>query len=191
MQKNDNKILLILDLDETLIHATHVEQNMPVDFMLDDYLIYKRPFVDEFFTILQDDFIFAVWSSATNGYVNRIVKQIIPNFISLEFVWSRERCTLRRDFLMEYGYDPDYYEYTKPLSKVKAKGYDLQKILIVDDTPFKCFANYGNAIYPKAFEGDKNDDELLYLAKYLQTLKNKDNVRTIEKRYWRSEVKNL
>ncbi len=185
------KILLILDLDETLIHATHIEQDMAVDFMLEDYLVYKRPFVDEFFTSLQDDFLFAVWSSATNGYVNKIVKQIIPHFIALEFVWSRERCTLRRDVLMEYGHDPDYYEYTKPLSKVKAKGYDLQKILIVDDTPFKCFANYGNAIYPKTFEGDKNDDELLYLAKYLKTLKDKNNVRNIEKRYWRTEVKNL
>ena len=45
--------------------------------------------------------------------------------------------------------------------------------------------NYGNAIYPKAFEGDPDDRELLLLAAYLETMRHQTNVRKIEKRRWR------
>ena len=35
--------LLILDLDETLIHATPVPLAMPANFQFDRYHVYKRP----------------------------------------------------------------------------------------------------------------------------------------------------
>ncbi|MBL4648592.1 MAG: hypothetical protein JKY03_02595 [Aureispira sp.] len=57
---------------------------------------------------------------------------------------------------------------------------------MVDDSPEKTQNNYGNAIYPNEFIGNLEDDELLYLLKYLKTLKDKTNVRGIEKRGWRS-----
>lgn len=60
--------------------------------------------------------------------------------------------------------------------------------MIVDDTPHKSKDNYGNAIYPKEYKGDKNDNELLLLADYLLTLKDKTNVRRIEKRGWKSKL---
>jgi len=37
--KNDNKILLILDLDETLIHATDQKIEGEPDFSIFDYLV--------------------------------------------------------------------------------------------------------------------------------------------------------
>jgi RNA polymerase II subunit A small phosphatase-like protein len=58
----------------------------------------------------------------------------------------------------------------------------------VDDSPHKSKDNFGNAIYPKPFLGDSDDDELPKLAQYLLTLKDKSNVRRIEKRFWRNEV---
>jgi RNA polymerase II subunit A small phosphatase-like protein len=59
-------------------------------------------------------------------------------------------------------------------------------VLIVDDTPRKCIHNYGNAIYVREYEGQVDDDELLHLGRYLSTLKDADNVRTLEKRGWRT-----
>ena len=61
-------------------------------------------------------------------------------------------------------------------------------MLIIDDTPRKCKYNYGNAIYPKEFLGDKNDDELKLLFEYLLKIKDVKNFRTIEKRGWRDEI---
>jgi RNA polymerase II subunit A small phosphatase-like protein len=57
-----------------------------------------------------------------------------------------------------------YYEYTKKLHKLKRKGYKLEQILIVDDTPAKPAFNYGNAIYIKPFTGSPTDSELLNLC---------------------------
>ena len=82
--------------------------------------------------------------------------------------------------------DPwDHLHYLKPLTKVRKAGWPLQRVLIVDDTPEKCLRNYGNAIYPRPFEGAEDDSELSLLGRYLATLKDETNVRTIEKRRWR------
>jgi carboxy-terminal domain RNA polymerase II polypeptide A small phosphatase len=75
--------------------------------------------------------------------------------------------------------------YEKRLDKLKKKGFRLEQILIIDDSPEKARANYGNAIHIKEFTGDPNDCELRYLYDYLLTLKTVQNVRTIEKRGWR------
>jgi len=125
--------------------------------------------------------------------VKEIAKRIFPQEINLEFVWGRSRCTYKRNLIIdEYGYyDNDFNNhclYTKPLKKLKRKGYKLEKVLIVDDTPHKSKDNYGNAIYPKEFKGETNDNELKKLSLYLKTLKDKQNVRRIEKRHWRNEV---
>ncbi|MDJ0713181.1 MAG: NIF family HAD-type phosphatase [Prochloraceae cyanobacterium] len=40
--------LLILDLDETLIHSTDKQLQCPGDLKIEEYNVYKRPSVDEF-----------------------------------------------------------------------------------------------------------------------------------------------
>ncbi len=80
------------------------------------------------------------------------------------------------------------YANLKDLKKVKKKGYNLNQILVIDDTPKKLSRNYGNHIKIKPFVGDPNDQELLLLEKYLITLKSAPNVRTIEKRGWQNTI---
>lgn len=72
---------------------------------------------------------------------------------------------------------------------MKKKGFGLEKILIVDDTPLKARTNYGNAIYIKEFKGDVFDKELAYLNEFLFSIKDVENVRTIEKRGWADAFK--
>ena len=190
--KNEEKILLILDIDETLIHATEQELNRKADFEVYDYFVYQRPYLKEFLMKVSEDFLLAVWSSASDEYVEEIVRRIFPKDIQLEFVWGRSRCTYRRNLQIdEFGYYSDeyfrHYHYVKSLKKLKRKGYQLERILIIDDTPHKSKDNYGNVIYPKEYKGDLMDNDLKKLSKYLPLLKDSSNVREIEKRNWRNQ----
>ncbi len=190
MEKAGNrKILLILDIDETLMHASDKELHRDFDFKIGPYFVYKRPGLNDFLYEVSNNFQLAIWSSASDNYVLEAVKHLIPIDIKLAFVWARTKCTYRsslRNGAIEYR---DHYNYIKPLKKLKRKGFDLNQILIVDDTPSKSQDNYGNAIYPSEYLGKKNDDELIYLAQYLSSIKDLTDVRKIEKRAWRSQTK--
>jgi carboxy-terminal domain RNA polymerase II polypeptide A small phosphatase len=184
------KILLILDLDETLIHATPEKIHDNFDFQVFHYFVYQRSFLKEFIATCAEHFELAVWSSASDDYVAEIVEKIFPKEIKLAFVWGRSHCTaVLSPKIDEYGHynldETSHYDYVKILKKVKKLGFHLDKTLIVDDTPAKVANSFGNAIYPKIYEGDPNDTELLQLSAYLLTLKDSENVRKIEKRFWR------
>ena len=181
-----NKPLLILDVDKTLIYATKQPLNRTADFTVFDYHVYRRPHLDTFIERVSKWFDIAIWSSAGNHYVQSIIRNLNLT-TDLQFVWSRNEATAKRQLndFYETGADTEYY-YVKRLKKVKRKGYQLERILIVDDSPHKSQLNYGNAIYPKPYLGALEDDELLKLLVYLNSIKDEPNFRTIEKRNWRN-----
>ena len=72
------KALLILDLDETLVHATATQIREDFDFQVYNYYVYKRPGLTKFLAHCGAHFTLAVWSSASDDYVQAIVKQIFP-----------------------------------------------------------------------------------------------------------------
>ena len=178
MESKSDK-LIILDLDETLIHATHNELDIPFDFKFDKYFVYERPHLRQFLTNISNNFSLGIWSSASDEYVNEIVRHIKPDNVEFIMVWGRSKCSLKRDTTF------DTYCFEKRLDKLKKNGFKLEQILIVDDSPSKSRTNYGNAIHIKEFTGDKSDSELSHLYEYLMTFKTVSNVRTIEKRGWR------
>ena len=178
MDSKYDKILLILDLDETLIHASEAKlASVEYDFVYAEYFVYKRPGLDEFLNSIKEDFIIAVWSSASDDYVTSIASNIFKDSIEPEFIWGRSKCTFKRDIEL------DTYYFAKHLEKLKRKGYELERILIIDDSSEKVKDNFGNAIYIKEFTGTP-DSELNKLSTYLQELKSASNVRGIEKRGW-------
>ncbi|CAA9282196.1 MAG: hypothetical protein AVDCRST_MAG56-3817 [uncultured Cytophagales bacterium] len=189
---HDDKILLILDLDETLIYASERPLDRPADFCVFDYYVYKRPHLEAFLRTCNRHFALAVWSSADDAYVEAVVKHIVPPEIRLAFVWGRSRCTHCFDAAaFEAGGHAnhyDHYNYLKVLKKVKRRGYSLNRVLIVDDTPGKARRNYGNVIYPKEYLGEAAGEELTHLLSYLLQLKDAENVRTLEKRNWRNKL---
>ncbi|MHC5537137.1 NIF family HAD-type phosphatase [Singulisphaera rosea] len=177
-----NPILLILDLDETLIHATEQPLGHDHDFVVGPYAVYHRPHLAEFLDACSTCFSLAVWSSASDDYVQEVVGQILPPDFALAFVWGNSKCVGRFD---SETYDT---EYLKDLKKVKRQGYDLRRVLIADDTPCKVRRHYGNAIYVPAFMGDPKDEVLPRLASYLISLRDVPNVRTVEKRTWLAQT---
>lgn len=128
MDQKSNK-LLILDLDETLIHAS--EEKLPIveDFKFDKYWVYKRPFVDSFLLDISQHFKIGIWSSADDAYVAGIIDSIKPEGVSFEIIWGKSRCSLCRD------YEHDKYYFEKRLDKLKKKGFRKEQIIVVDDSP--------------------------------------------------------
>ncbi len=182
MQLLNQRHLLILDLDETLIHAKENAETVelpPPSFTIPGYQIWKRPFVDAFIEKIMDWFDVAVWTSSSNSYAEAVIPQIFPNPDRLIFVWSRSKCTLH--------YDHDLWEYSwrKNLDKVKRQfKRSLEHILIIDDSSKKLDRHYGNLISVLPFKGSMQDTELRDILPFLEWIRSAPNVRVIEKRNW-------
>ena len=176
-------LLVILDLDETLFHASEVPLDRPADFeVCEKYHVYLRPGLAEFLEGLFSRFKVATWTAATEDYASQIVDNILPEGAPVEFLWCRNRCSPRHDFESHEEY------WLKNLSKIKRKGYTLERTLFVDDTSRNLEKHYGNLVTICPFEGDLADDELRPLLDYLCTFENCTNVRKVEKRNWRKRV---
>jgi TFIIF-interacting CTD phosphatase-like protein len=188
MVKSKDK-LLILDLDETLIHATEKPLVQQSDFSVYTYHVYKRPYLDIFLTTCLDWFDVAVWTSSGSEYAAKVVETIFPDPQALAFVWTSERCSTvyNHNYDLIDNYYPQYYS-RKLLKKVKRRGYDLESVIAIHDTPKKWEKSYGNLVRVTPFEGDESDRELEHLLVYLDTLKNENNIRSIEKRGWRDKI---
>jgi len=178
----DERHLLILDLDETLVHATSVHLARSPDFEIPPYVLYLRPGVLDFLDWVLTCFRVAVWTSSSPKYAEIVTNILFDDPSKLEFVWARNRCTPRRDFERDIWWD------SKSLHKVKRRGYDLRHVLAIDDNPEKYARNYGNLVAVSPYQGSADDDELHYLRRYLEQLMLHPNVRNIEKRAWRRRM---
>lgn len=179
--------LLILDLDETLVHAKEKEglPGRQPDHRLGSIFIYKRPHLAAFLCRMAEHYNLAIWSAGSSPYVEPTVQALfaaLPRPIQPVFVWSRNRLTRRYDHEAHEEY------FIKELKKVGAQGFNLERTLIVDDLERNSERNFGNAVYIKPFEGAMDDCELLCLGDYLIDLLAEGaekNFRKVEKRGWR------
>ncbi|MBV6624580.1 MAG: HAD family hydrolase [Rivularia sp. (in: Bacteria)] len=176
--------LLILDIDETLIYSSETQLERTPDFKLDEYFVYIRPGLEEFISNCSKLFYLAVWTASGSDYAHEVIKNIFPKELQLEFIFTGERCLVKRNL------DLDIIEIFKPLKKVKKKGYSLNHVLIVDNLTETFKYNYGNGILVKEYLGEEHDRELFLLFKYLETIGTEENVRIIDKRHWKSKIAN-
>ena len=181
LEQMSHRKLLVLDLDETLIHATEQSLEREADFMVGKYHVYARPYLKEFLQYAFREFDVGVWTSAGAQYAKDIVSEVFKDTVPL-FLFSSLRCTLRRNF------NTNEYVPVKRLSKLKSMGYRLEQIIAIDDTPEKHKENYGNLVHIQEYKGEANDAELPLLSEYLGELAREPNIRAVEKRGWRSRV---
>ena len=179
---NKNK-LIILDIDETLIHSTETSLSSNPDFIIAPYYIYKRPYVDEFLLYCRKEFEVAIWTSGTADYALAIINALFPKDYPLAFSFFRDRCTSR------YNYSTGSFDQIKDLKKVKRKGYALHNVLMIEDSPENLARQYSNVIPIESFTGDSSDNELQHLIVFLDLLKTVEDVRKIEKRDWKNRLK--
>ncbi len=175
-----SKALLILDLDETLVHSTERPLARHADFILGELRVHRRSFLGEFVDAALSWFDVAVWSSGSAAYVHAVVERIFPSSTGLRFVWSRERCTRRLDA------DSQEYYWAKNLDKGRRAGFPLSRVIAIDDSAEAFASHYGNHIGIQPYTGQEGDTDLQRVLPFLDWLRTVENVRAVDKRRWRS-----
>ncbi|KAL3185746.1 hypothetical protein MRX96_028647 [Rhipicephalus microplus] len=127
--------ILVLDLDETLIHSHHdgvirqmVKPGTPPDFVLKvtidrhpvRFFVHKRPHVDYFLDVVSQWYELVVFTASMEIYGAAVADKLDNNRGILRKRYYRQHCTL------------DYGSYTKDLSAITQ---DLSSIFILDNSP--------------------------------------------------------
>jgi len=146
--------LVIFDLDETLVHACLEPLAQPADLRFADYFIYIRPYAADLVKFASAKFSVAVWSSASPEYVEFISNALFGDRHALLFRWDVQKCVQKVDSRT------NGYVYIKDLRKVMKHGYQVEEIVIVDDSPEKIQRQPRSHLVVKPFYGDKQDKEL-------------------------------
>ena len=82
----DDRMLLVLDLDETLLHATETPLAHEAPHMVPPYFLYLRPGLSEFVKQASTLFRLAVWTSSSPAYARAVCPLIFQDTAPLEFV---------------------------------------------------------------------------------------------------------
>lgn len=184
------KKIIIFDLDETLIHATKQKLNIQEDFQYEDYYVYKRPYVDEFLVACSKLCAIAIWSSADDDYVQSISNQLINDSINLDFIWGRSECWIKiaKVYDEDTGLKRKEYQNIKPLEKIRRKGFKMNNLLIIDDSPYKVKDNPDNYFIIEAFEGNQEDQVLKSLLSYLKIIITDGDFKEVNKDDWKKKI---
>ncbi len=172
--------LLILDIDETLLHSSRRGLSRVHDFLLGNYYVYLRPHVRELFEFCRSRFRVAIWTSSSRNYALGTMHRLLPPDYPLEFLWSRQRC------LEVFRQETQELEHIKDLQDVESLGYGLGEVIFVDDTPRKLQRHSHNLVPISPFMGSSDDRELLVLMEYLEHLRAVEDVRRVDKKDWQT-----
>lgn len=159
-----NKKLLVLDLDETLVHSSFkylrsADFVLPVD--IDDQIhnvyVIKRPGVDEFLQRVGELYEVVVFTASVNRYGDPLL-DILDKNSSIHHRLFREAC---------YNYEGNYI---KNLSQL---GRPLSDIIILDNSPASYIFHPQHAIPISSWFSDTHDNELLDIIPLLEDLAKK------------------
>jgi len=162
------KMCLVLDLDETLVHSSFraVEgADFVIPVRIEDVVHYvyvmKRPWVDEFLSILAPHYELVVYTASLNKYADPLLDLLDPKEL-IEHRLFRESC-------VQWGGN-----YVKDLSILNR---DLRRTIIIDNSPSSYIFNPDAAIGCTSFVDDPNDMELKHICGFLLKLKDCEDVR--------------
>lgn len=155
LPSQENKITLVLDLDETLVHSVFFYiPRCDFSFMTDPLHLISvcvRPGVKDFILKMGTLYELVLFTVGNNIYATRIIDFIDPQHM-IKYRLFRDSCTFSRG------------NFVKDLSKL---GRDLQRVIILDDSPASYMFQPYNALPISSWIGDPNDDELIRVQKFL------------------------
>ena len=148
------KPTLVMDLDETMVHADDA-----FDLELTEYSTHftLRPGLRRFLAEISPLYEIIVFTASTPKHADPLLEAIDPDHKFFKCVLYRSSCVPIK------GY------FVKDL-RVIGKVRDLENVLLVDDSLISMAFNLENGISISSYNGDKEDGELLLLEKYLKTL---------------------
>ncbi|CAG0914795.1 unnamed protein product [Notodromas monacha] len=171
--------VMVLDLDETLIHSHHegvirqtVKPGTPPDFSLRvvidlhpvRFFVHKRPHVDYFLDIVNNWFELVVFTASMEIYGAAVSDKLDNKRGILRRRYYRQHCTL------EFG------SYSKDLSAICD---DLSSVFILDNSPGAYRGYPENAVPIKSWFSDPTDTALLNLLPMLDALRFCQDVRSV------------
>lgn len=181
---DDNKLNIILDLDNTLLSAIPSEEFPWEDKEIEEkavkfdihnmehyYIIFERPHLQKFLDFIFDNFNVTIWSAASKNYVLFIVKNII----------LKKKNRHLKNILFSYHCSKSKKMYKGGVKKLKMlweifdlTDYREDNTFIIDDLdnvkkiqPCNCYHIEEFEFFNKDSEKDK---ELLKLEKFLENL---------------------
>ncbi|KAL6622248.1 hypothetical protein LY90DRAFT_397486 [Neocallimastix californiae] len=170
-RKRKEKKVLVLDLDETLIHSTSRgsrNHDYMIEVLLDKhiclYYVYKRPYVDSFLKKVSEWYKVVVFTASLKEYADPVIDYLDPEKKIFSKRYFRESCQFRNGI------------YMKDLQVIEK---DLSKICLVDNSTFSFEINKENGIPIETWINDPKDRELLNLLPFLDALRFVEDVRSI------------
>ena len=162
-----SKKILLLDLDETLIHADFAKEyendtKNPYDTIvsfeseneINNVGIFLRPGVKLFLENLSKFFEIGIFTASVSEYADEVIKFLDPENNFIKFKLYRKNCVNVNDIL-----------------KVKdlriLKNFDLKNVVLVDNNMYSFAAQLSNGILINSFYCNKNDNELYNVYGYL------------------------
>lgn len=160
--------LLILDLNGTLVSRNRSNKSM-----------YARPYSQEFFDYIFDNFTVMLWSSAKPHSVNYMSRIFGDRKEKLSLIWDRDSLGLSsKDFNRKVITIKDM----KKVWQHYSGKYDATNTILLDDSRKKTVLQPYNAIHPTEFEHfstafvSSGESELLHVMKYLKAIQFQSNI---------------
>jgi len=172
----DRQKTLILDMDETLIHAKpkiKANEDFEPDFEIsledDDgssltFMVKQRPGLVECLERLATFYEIVVFTAAERTYATKIIKHFDPEGKYIRRILSREHCV-----------HVDNY-YVKDLRIISDR--KSEDMVIVDNSIVAFAFNLDNGVPINDFRGEEPmDEELIYMTSYLEDIYHFDDIR--------------
>jgi len=169
---DSNKLCLVLDLDETLVHSSFRPTNnadfvVPIDIEGKIHPVYvlKRPHVDEFLQTVGKLYELVLFTASLAEYADPVA-DFLDKWNVFKFRLFRDSCA--------------YFKggYVKDLDRL---GRDLKKVVIVDNSPASYYLHKNNAVPVASWFEDMNDTQLKDLIPFFEKLATVDNVYSVLK----------
>jgi len=175
-ERDRTKKCMVIDLDETLVHSSfkpisNADFIVPVeiDGTIHQVYVLKRPHVDEFLRAMGEMYECILFTASLAKYADPVC-DLLDKWEIFRSRLFREHCVFHRG------------NYVKDLARL---GRELGKIIIIDNSPASYIFHPDNAVPVISWFDDMNDQELLDLIPFLESLSKVDNIynvlRTVQK----------
>ncbi|KAH8339772.1 hypothetical protein KR074_004807, partial [Drosophila pseudoananassae] len=170
------KKTLVLDMDGTLMTAVIQRSGKPnlPEFPYDHKIIiprfdgnifvYKRPHVDYFLDCVSKWYDLVIFTASTGSYAGPIL-----DYLDRGRGILRKRL-FRKDCIDIFGLRAKYVSLASP---------DLANVFLLDDSCVECSFNAGNAIKISSYVIGKQDQELINILPFLDSLRFTQDVRSV------------
>lgn len=165
-----HKKCMVIDLDETLVHSSFKPINnadfvvpVEIDGTVHQVYVLKRPYVDEFLQRMGELYECVLFTASLAKYADPVAN-LLDRWGVFQARLFRESCVFHRG------------NYVKDLNKL---GRDLQKVVIVDNSPASYIFHPDNAVPVASWFDDMTDSELLDLIPFFEKLSKVENVYSV------------